>query len=103
MIRFPARAAAFALLCSLPSLAADLELRYGALERLISEQVFTDDGRKWVRGSAKTHCQYAYLEHPHIGADGDRLRIAARFSGRSAFSLLGGCVGLGDSLDRKSV
>lgn len=31
-----ARAASFALLCSLPCLAADLELRYGALERLIS-------------------------------------------------------------------
>jgi len=87
------------LVCSFPALAADLELRYGPLERLISEQVFTDDGRKWVRGSPKTHCQYAYLEHPHIGADGDRLRIQARFSGRSAFNLLGGCVGLGDSFD----
>ncbi len=83
----------------LPALAADLELRYGALERLISEQVFTDEGRKWVRGTPKTHCQYAYLEHPHIGADGDRLRILARFSGRSAFNLLGGCVGLGDWFD----
>ena len=98
MFRLPVRAV-FALLSSLPCLAADLELRYGALERLISEQVFTDDGRKWVRGSAKTHCQYAYLEHPHIGADGDRLRIIARFSGRSAFNLLGGRVGLGDSFD----
>jgi hypothetical protein len=99
MNRFPLRAAAFVFLSSLPCLAADLELRYGALERLISEQVFTDEGRKWVRGSAKTHCQYAYLEHPHIGSDGDRLRIQARFSGRSAFNLLGGCVGLGDSFD----
>ncbi len=98
MIRFPLRLC-FCFLSSFPCLAADLELRYGALERLISEQVFTDDGRKWVRGSAKTHCQYAYLEHPHIGADGDRLRIVARFSGRSAFNLLGGCVGLGDSFD----
>jgi hypothetical protein len=47
----------------------------------------------------QTHCEYAYLEHPHIGSDGDRLRIQARFSGRSAFNLLGGCVGLGDSFD----
>lgn len=87
------------LLSAFRAAAADLELRYGALERLISEQVFTDDGRKWVRGNPKTRCQYAYLEHPQIGADGDRLRISARFSGRSAFNLLGGCVGLGDSFD----
>jgi hypothetical protein len=90
---------ALALLCSLPAIAADLELRYGALERLIAEQVFTEDGRKWVRGNAKSHCQFAYLEHPHIGADGERLKILATFSGRSALNMFGGCVGLGDSFD----
>ena len=89
----------FALLWALPAFAADLEIRYGALERLISEQVFTEEGRKWVRGSPKTHCQYAYLEHPRIGADGDRLKIVARFSGRSALSVMGSCMGLGDSFD----
>jgi hypothetical protein len=86
-------------LWALPACAADLELRYGALERLISEQVFTEDGRKWVRGNPRTHCQYAYLEHPRIGSDGDRLKIVARFSGRSALSVLGSCVGLGDSFE----
>jgi hypothetical protein len=96
----PHRARVFtALLFTLPSLAADLELRYAPLERLISEQVFTEDGRKWVRGSSKTPCQYAYLEKPHIGAEGDRLRIMARFTGRSAIGVFGGCVGLGDAFD----
>jgi hypothetical protein len=79
--------------------AADLELRYGALERIIADQMFTQDGRRYVRGSAAAKCQYAYLEHPRLSADDARLRVTARFSGRSALDLLGRCVGLGDSFD----
>jgi len=78
---------------------ADLELRYGALERIIGEQMFTQDGRRYVRGNAAAKCQYAYLEHPRLSADDVRLRVVARFSGRSALDLLGRCVGLGDSFD----
>jgi hypothetical protein len=88
-----------ALLVALPAVAADLELRYSALERLISAQVFTEDGRKWVKGSAKTPCQFAYLERPRIAGDGDRLKIVAKFTGRSAIGLLGGCVGVGDAFE----
>ena len=36
---------------------------------------------------------------PASGRDGERLRVTARFSGRSALDLFGGCVGLGDSFD----
>ena len=82
-----------------PSFAADLELRFGAMERLISEQLFTQDGRRYVRGNAKAKCQYAYLEAPKIGADNGRLKVSARFSGRSALDVLGRCVGMGDSFD----
>jgi hypothetical protein len=93
-----------------PALAANLELRYGALERLIAEQLFTQDGRRYVRGDAKTRCQFAYLEAPHIssgssgssgnasGGDGP-LKISAKFSGRSALDVFGKCVGMGDSFD----
>jgi hypothetical protein len=83
----------------LPSFAADIELRFDALERIISEQVFTQDGRKYVRGTPTTRCQFAYLEKPRIGSDNGLLRVSARFSGRTAFDLLGGCIGLGDSFD----
>ncbi len=82
-----------------PAFAADIELRFDALERIISEQVFTQDGRKYVRGTPATKCQFAYLEAPHIGSDKGLLRVSARFSGRTAFDLLGGCIGLGDSFD----
>lgn len=80
-------------------MAAELELRFAALERILAEQVFTQDGRHYVRGNKSTKCQFAYLEKPHIDADDERLRMTARFSGRSAVDLFGGCVGLGDSFD----
>jgi hypothetical protein len=84
---------------TIPGIAADLELRFTALERLIAEQMFTQEGKRYVRGDARAKCQYAYLETPKLGAEQDRLRITARFSGRSAFDLMGRCVGLGDSFD----
>src|SRR5216684_3682551 len=87
------------LLFAIPSFAAELELRYAALQRIIAEQVFSQEGRHYVRGNKTTKCQYAYLETPRIGADDGRLRVTARFSGRSAFDLFRGCIGLGDSFD----
>lgn len=82
-----------------PCQAADIELRFDALERIVSEQVFTQDGRKYVRGTPSAKCQFAYLEKPRIGEENGFLRVQARFSGRSAVGVLGGCVGLGDSFD----
>ena len=100
MIQVSARAAGiFLFLAAVPSFAAEIELRFDALERIISEQVFTQDGRKYVRGTPATRCQFAYLEKPHIGADNGLLRVSARFSGRTALDLFGGCIGLGDSFD----
>jgi hypothetical protein len=89
----------FLFLAAVPTFAADIELRFDALERIISEQVFTQDGRKYVRGTPATRCQFAFLEKPRIGADNGLLRVSARFSGRTALDLFGGCIGLGDSFD----
>jgi len=101
MIQVRAQAAGIFLflLAGVPLFAADIELRFDALERIISEQVFTQDGRKYVRGTPATKCQFAYLEKPHIGADNGLLRVSARFSGRTALDVFGGCIGLGDSFD----
>lgn len=89
----------FLFLSAVPSFAAEIELRFDALERIIAEQVFTQDGRKYVRGTPKTKCQFAYLEAPHIGSDNGLLRVNARFSGRTALDVFRGCIGLGDSFD----
>jgi hypothetical protein len=91
------RALALILLAAAQAGAVELHIQFGALERMLSKQVFTDDGRKYVHGNAKTRCNFAYLEHPQIqGADG-LLHIRAKFTGRSALNMFGQCVGLGDA------
>ena len=78
---------------------ADLEIRYSALERMVAAQMFTEEGRRYVKGNQAAKCQYAYLEAPKLSATGERLRVAARFSGRSAMDLFSRCIGMGDSFD----
>jgi hypothetical protein len=77
----------------------DLRLHYDALEEMIARLAFTQDGRRWLKGSPKTPCAYAYLEKPKLGAHQGRLQLQARFSGKSAWDVFGGCLGLGDSFD----
>jgi len=92
-----ANAAVLLLLAAAQAGAVELHVQFGALERMLARQVFTEDGRKYVHGDRKTLCNFAYLEHPQIqGADG-RLRIRAKFTGRSALNMFGQCVGLGDA------
>jgi hypothetical protein len=83
--------------CGHPARAVELHLQFGALERMLAEQVFTQDGRRYVHGDKNDKCNFAYLEKPQIQGEGGRLRIRARFTGRSALNMLGQCVGLGDA------
>jgi len=94
------RAGVMLLLAStIPARAAELELRYAAIERVIADQLFSQDGRLYVRGNKSTRCKFAYLESPHVGAVNGRLRVSGRFSGRTALDMMGACMGLGDSFD----
>lgn len=65
----------------------------------MAEQVFTQEGRRYVSGDRAHRCDYAYLETPRVGEWNGLLIIKARFSGRKAFDVLGRCVGLGDEID----
>ena len=85
------------LMLAVQARAVEVHLQFGALERMLSKQVFTEDGRKYVHGNSQTRCNYAYLEHPQIQGAGGRLRIRAKFTGRSALNMFGQCVGLGDA------
>lgn len=103
-MRFPAvTIALFAALLSTAAPAAraatEVELSYATLQRMLSKQLFSQDGRKYVRGNQNTKCSYAYLENPRVGEAGGRLRVESRFSGRSALNMFGKCVGMGDSFD----
>jgi hypothetical protein len=98
MARFPV-VAVLLLTSAIPAWSAELELRYGAIERLIADQLFSQEGRLYVRGNKTTKCKFAYLESPKVGAIDGRLRVSARFSGRTALDMFGGCMGLGDSFE----
>ena len=91
------------LLCALLLLtaahAAELEIHYSAFQRILAQEVFTQDGRRYVKGSPAAKCSFAYLEHPEIRGDNGRLSLKAHFSGRSALDVFGRCIGLGDSFD----
>jgi hypothetical protein len=95
----PRAALTLILVLTEPAFPADLEIRYSALERMVAAQMFTQEGRRYVRGNQAAKCQYAYLEAPKLSAANGRLQVAARFSGRSAMDLFSRCVGMGDSFD----
>jgi hypothetical protein len=79
--------------------AVELHIQFGALERMLTEQVFSQEGRRYVHGSKTNKCNFAYLERPQVHGEGGHLRIKARFTGRSALNVVGQCVGLGDAFD----
>jgi hypothetical protein len=79
--------------------AVELHIQFGALERMLTEQVFSQEGRRYVHGSKTNKCNFAYLEKPQVRGEGGRLRIKARFTGRTSLNVIGQCVGLGDAFD----
>jgi hypothetical protein len=89
--------AIFLLVCVPPARAVELHLQFGALERMIADAVFTQDGRRYVHNDKSNKCNFAYLEKPQIQGINGRLRIRAKFTGRSALNVIGQCVGLGDA------
>ena len=93
------RTAALLLLLAHSASAVELHIQFGALERMLTEQVFTQEGRRYVHGSKGAKCNFAYLEKPQVRGDNGLLRIKARFTGRSALNVVGQCVGLGDAFD----
>ncbi len=93
------KAALLLLLVCASAQAVELHIRFNALERMLAEQAFTEEGRRYVKGDKKARCNFAYLEAPKVMADAGRLRISARFTGRSALNMFGQCVGVGDAFN----
>lgn len=79
--------------------AAEVHISFSALERLLASQMFTDEGRKYVRGNREAKCSYAWLEKPRVSGHEGKLIVRARFTGRTAWDVFGRCVGMGDSFD----
>jgi len=95
----PAKICSLLLFWATCARAVELQLQFGALERMLAEQVFTQEGRRYVRGDARNKCNFAYLEKPRIEGKAGWMLIHARFSGRTSMNLFGACVGLGDAFD----
>ncbi len=79
--------------------ATQLQVHFSALERALAAQMFTAEGRMFLKGTQNSKCSFAYLQDPKLSGDHGRLLIHARFSGKSARSFFGKCVGWGDSFD----
>jgi hypothetical protein len=79
--------------------AVQIEIHFPVLERTIAEQMFAQDGRKYVKGSKTAKCSFAYLSKPKLGGWNGKLSIRARFTGRSALDVFGQCIGMGDDFD----
>jgi hypothetical protein len=84
---------------AVPALAAEVRIAFPAVQKMMADQEFTQEGRKYVRGDKSHKCDFAYLENPRIGEWNGQLVIKARFSGRRGLDVLGRCVGLGDAFD----
>jgi hypothetical protein len=99
----PALLALFAALLALAlpgfAQAAEIRITFPAIGRLMAEQVFTQDGRKYVSGTKEQRCDHAYLESPAVSEWNGLLIVKARFSGNKGLDVLGRCVGLGDAFD----
>ena len=52
--------------------AVELHIQFGALERMLTEQVFSQEGRRYVHGSKDNKCNFAYLEKPQVRGEGGR-------------------------------
>jgi hypothetical protein len=78
---------------------SELAIHFTAIRKILAQLVFTQDGRKYLRGAPTVRCNYAYLEDPQVSGDSGLLRVDARFSGRSALDVFGKCIGLGDSFE----
>src|SRR6202008_962399 len=82
---------------SVPGAAAsELQVEYVAIQKVLTRDMFTQDGRLYLRGAPEAKCSYAYLQDPMVGSSDGRIQIRAKFSGKSGTNLFGLCLGRGD-------
>jgi hypothetical protein len=95
----PLRLCLLSLIVGQLAFALELEIRFPILERNLSKELFTQDGKRYVKGTPQSKCNFAYLANPQFGSRDGKLWIRAKFTGRSSLDVFGKCVGFGDSFD----
>ena len=79
-----------------PAAAADVDLYFSSMEKMVEQQVLTDGGRLYLFGDRDTPCLSAFLENPKVSESKGKLLIRFDFSGSMAGKLGGDCVGLSE-------
>ena len=79
--------------------AAELRIYFTAVQKILSQQVFTQDGRKYVKGTQKSKCGFVYIDNPRLGEHNGLLSLKTRVAARTGWEILGACLGPGDSFD----
>lgn len=75
--------------------AAELRMTARALERALAAQAFNGpQGRRYLSGSERTPCDYAYLEQPRLQARDGKVRLTVHLRARRGLALLKGCLGV---------
>ena len=79
--------------------AAELRIYFTAVQKILSQQIFTQDGRKYVKGTQKSKCGFVYIDNPRLGENNGLLSLKMRVTARTGWDILGACLGPGDSFD----
>jgi hypothetical protein len=77
-----------------PAHAIEIKVSTEALERTLNKQLFTDNGRYYLRGKPGAAC-FAYAEDPKVSLNGDRVVVHIKAHARLGTSLHGACLGVG--------
>ena len=79
-----------------PAVAADLDLYFSSMEKMVRQQLLIDGGRLYLYGGGSTPCFSAFLANPKVSEAAGKLVIRFDFSGSMAGKLGGDCVGLSE-------
>jgi hypothetical protein len=82
--------AAAAFLCSAPARGAEIILEQSAVQKLVVESLFKDNGRFYIQRGA---CS-AYLDNPAVALTGGRVVIRSHLSARVGMDLGDSCAGV---------
>lgn len=95
--------AAFLLSLPLHAGGVELQVQFSAIQKVLAQQMFFQDGRMYVRGTPQDKCNYAFLQAPVVGGTDGRVEIRALFHGKNGTSFLGRCWGLGDVFELRII
>ena len=76
--------------------AADVDLYFSSMEKMVEQQVLIDGGRLYLFGDGDSPCLSAFLANPKVSESAGKLMIRFDFSGSMAGQMGGDCIGLSE-------